>query len=87
MGNAELTAHQCIELPKNHAQRVNLQLNQSLELKCAFVIFAKIIRDYSVKMNASDMLRPNNIVPCARHTIFAAASEKNLESPYAEFTA
>jgi hypothetical protein len=47
MGFAEITAHQCIELPppKKHAQRDNLQLDQSLELKCAFVIFAKMRRD------------------------------------------
>jgi hypothetical protein len=42
MGFAELTAHLGIELPppKNHAQREDLQLDQSLELKRTFVIFA-----------------------------------------------
>jgi hypothetical protein len=48
MGFAGLTAKkEAIELtpPKHHAQRDNLQLDQSLELKCAFVIFAKIRRD------------------------------------------
>jgi hypothetical protein len=47
MGFAELTAHQCIELPqpKNQKQRDSLQLDQSLELQQAFVIFAKKRRD------------------------------------------
>jgi len=48
MGFAKLTAQEGIgELPppKNNAQREHLQLDQPLELKRAFVIFANIRRD------------------------------------------
>jgi hypothetical protein len=58
MGFAGLTAKkEGIELPppKNNAQREHLQLDQALELKRAFVIFANIRREQSVKMAASLM--------------------------------
>jgi hypothetical protein len=82
MGFAKLTAQEGIELPppKNNAQREHLQLDQSLELKRAFVIFANK-GDPSSKMTASTMLRPNDIAASARHTIFAGASERFRERP------
>jgi hypothetical protein len=89
MGFAEITAQQGIELPppKTHAQRVDLQLNQPLELKCAFVIFAKMRMDPTAKWTAATMLRPDQSVACARHNSFATASENIRESPYVEVTA
>jgi hypothetical protein len=80
---AELTAHQCIELPppKNNAQREHLQLDQSLELKRAFIIFANK-GEPSAKMTASTMVRTKHSAASARHTIFAGASENFRERPY-----
>ena len=60
IGFAKLTAHHGIELvppPKNNAQREHVQLDQSLELKRAFVIFVNK-GNPSAKMAASTMLRP-----------------------------
>ena len=89
MGFAKLTAQEGIELPppKNNAQREHLQLDQSLELKRDFVIFAKKRMDQSAKMTAATMLRANMVVACARHTSFASASERFREIPHVERTA
>jgi hypothetical protein len=45
--------------------------------KTLCVIFANKKMDQSAKMAASAMLRTKKIAACARHTIFASASEKN----------
>ena len=82
MGFAKLTAQEGIgELPppKNNAQREHLQLDQSLELKRAFVIFANK-GDPSAKMAASTMLRPKQIAAGARHTCFASIGKKTRKT-------
>jgi hypothetical protein len=84
MGNAELTAHQCIELPppKNNAQREHLQLDQSLELKRDFVIFANKGGSKCEDGCIDHASSKKNCRGCSRHTCFASASEKNRERPH-----
>jgi hypothetical protein len=73
--------HRTPSTKKQRTARAPPTGSEPLELNRAFVIFAKIRMDQSAKMTAATMLLADIGVACARHTIFAIASENIRERP------